>query len=68
MFLFLQIACFYLISKNSVYWDVTFFNSTNAAVAKSMKTSQEVREFMNLGKVNDQLALQNKKLREELTK
>lgn len=68
MFLFLQIACFYLISKNSVYWDVTFFNSTNAAVAKSMKTSQEVREFMNLGKVNDQLALENKKLREELTK
>ncbi len=68
MFLFLQIACFYLISKNSVYWDVTFFNTTNSGVAKSLKVSQNVREFMNLGKVNDQLALENKKLREELSK
>jgi rod shape-determining protein MreC len=68
MFLFLQIACFYLISKNSVYWNVTFFNTTNTAVAKSLRVSQNVREFMNLGKVNDQLALENKKLREELTK
>lgn len=68
MFLFLQFACFYLISKNSVYWNVTFFNSTNSAVARSLKVSQNVREFINLGKINDQLALENKKLRAELTK
>lgn len=68
MFLFLQIACFYLISKNSVYWNVTFFNTTNSTVAKSLKLSQNVREFINLDKVNSQLALENKNLREELTK
>jgi rod shape-determining protein MreC len=68
MFLLLQGICFYLISKNSVYWDVTFFNTTNSAVAKSLQVSQNIHEFMNLGKVNDQLALENKKLREELTK
>ncbi|MCA0364546.1 MAG: rod shape-determining protein MreC [Bacteroidetes bacterium] len=68
MFLLLQIACFYLISKNSSYWDVTFFNSTNNAVAKTMAVSQSVKEFINLGNINEQLVLENKKLREDLTK
>lgn len=68
MFLFLQIACFYLIGKNNIYWGVTFFNSNNSLVAKSMQMSQSINEFMNLGKVNDQLASENKRLRTELTK
>lgn len=68
MFLFLQIACFYLIGKNSVYWDVTFFNSTNNAVAKSMAVSQSIKEFINLSDINGQLVSENKNLREELTK
>lgn len=68
LFVFLQIICFYLIKKNSIYWDVTFFNSTNSFVAKSLATSQRIKEFTSLGVVNKQLAYENKTLREELTK
>jgi rod shape-determining protein MreC len=68
IFVFLQIVCFYLIKKNSVYWDVTFFNSTNSFVARSLQISQSVKEFTSLGKTNDQLAQENLSLRKELTK
>ena len=68
LFVFLQIICFYLIKKNSIYWDVTFFNTTNSFVAKSLATSQKVKEFTSLGIINKQLANENKALRDELTK
>ncbi len=68
LFVFLQIICFYLIKKNSIYWDVTFFNTTNSVVAKSLATSQKVKEFTSLRKINKQLAYENKALREEITK
>jgi rod shape-determining protein MreC len=67
IFLLLQGVCFFLISKNSVYWDVTAFNSTNAFVAKSMTINQNIHEFINLDKINDQLVLENKILRTQLT-
>lgn len=68
LFLFLQIVSFWLIQKNNVYWDVTFFNTTNNMVAKSLKTSQNIKEFTNLGNVNEQLASENVSLRAQLTK
>jgi rod shape-determining protein MreC len=68
LFIFLQIISFYLIGKNNLYWDVTFFNTTNTMVAKSLQVSANVKEFMSLGSVNDQLAKENIKLRTELTK
>jgi rod shape-determining protein MreC len=67
LFLALQILCFYLMSKNNVYWDVSFFNTTNTVVAKSLEISQKGTEFINLGKVNDQLSAENVALRKELT-
>lgn len=54
-------------SKNNVYWDVSFFNSTNSVVAKSLEFSQKTTEFVNLGKVNEQLAGENILLRKQLT-
>ncbi|MBX2953276.1 MAG: rod shape-determining protein MreC [Leadbetterella sp.] len=67
LFLALQIICFYLMSKNNVYWDVSFFNTTNSVVARSLEVSQKTNEFVNLGKVNDQLARENSRLRKQLT-
>lgn len=67
LFLILQIFSFYLMSKNNVYWDVSFFNSTNTIVAKSMETTQKANEFINLGNVNQQLAKENVELRKQIT-
>lgn len=66
LFLVLQIACFYLMSKNNVYWDVSFFNTTNGVVARSLEISQKATEFVNLGKVNERLAEENAALRKQL--
>jgi rod shape-determining protein MreC len=68
IFLILQGICFFLISKNNVYWEVTAFNSTNSLVAKSMTLNQGIHEYLNLDKINDQLVLENKILRTQLTK
>ncbi|MCD8538748.1 MAG: rod shape-determining protein MreC [Leadbetterella sp.] len=67
LFLALQIICFYLMSKNNVYWDVSFFNTTNSVVARSLEVSQKANEFVNLGKVNNRLADENAALRKQLT-
>lgn len=67
LFLALQIICFYLMSKNNVYWDVSFFNTTNNVVARSLEVSQKANEFVGLGKVNEQLANENAALRKQLT-
>jgi len=67
LFLALQIVCFYLMSKNNVYWDVSFFNTTNSMVARSLEASQKANEFVSLGKVNDQLSQENVRLRKQLT-
>ncbi len=67
LFLALQIICFYLMSKNNVYWDVSFFNTTNSVVARSLEVSQKATEFVNLGKVNTRLVDENAALRKQLT-
>ncbi len=66
LFLILQIACFYLMSKNRVHWNVSFFNSTNTIVAKSLEISQEANEFVKLQSTNKQLAEENISLRKQL--
>ncbi|MGL4630207.1 MAG: rod shape-determining protein MreC [Leadbetterella sp.] len=62
----LQVICFYLLSKNSVFWEVTTFNTTNSMVAGSLKTNQEIHEFINLNKTNEQLVQENKILKAQL--
>ncbi len=66
LFLALQIISLYLMSKNNVYWDVSFFNTTNSMVAQSLEASQKATEFVNLGKVNERLADENAELRKQL--
>ena len=67
LFLALQIICFYLMSKNNVYWDVSFFNTTNSVVARSLEVSQRANEFVNLGNVNERLVNENAALRKKIT-
>ncbi|NBA87178.1 rod shape-determining protein MreC [Emticicia sp. CRIBPO] len=68
LFVFLQIICFYLIRHNSVYWDVTFFNSSNTFAAKSLELTYNLKEYLNLRTVNKQLAHENAMMRQQLTK
>jgi rod shape-determining protein MreC len=67
LFIFLEIISFTLILKNNLQWDVTFFNSTNAATAKTMAVTSNVKEYLNLKIENESLAKENKALRRQLT-
>lgn len=67
LFVFLQIICFYLIRHNSVYWDVTFFNSSNSFAARSLQLTYNLKEYLNLKTVNQQLSNENAHMRQQLT-
>lgn len=68
LFLFLEIVCFYLIRKNNIKWDVSIFNSSNSIAASTMAATYNAQEYIYLKKTNEELANENVKLRQELTK
>lgn len=68
LFLFLQIICFYLIRKNNIKWDVSIFNSTNSIAASTMAATYNAQEYIYLKKTNEELANENLKLRQALTR
>ena len=63
LFLILELVSFWLIVKNNLYWDVSFFNSSNYYAAKTLESSNYVKNYMNLGSVNDQLIAENAQLK-----
>ncbi len=52
--------------KNNTYQQSVTLNSTNAIVGSAYERLNVVKRYLNLGQVNDSLALENAKLRTEL--
>jgi rod shape-determining protein MreC len=67
LFIFLEFISFALIRKNNLQWDVNFFNTTNAAAAKTLVITSKAKEYINLKEENENLAIENSVLRKELT-
>ncbi|WP_435357352.1 rod shape-determining protein MreC [Emticicia sp. SJ17W-69] len=63
LFVILELVSFWLIVKNNLYWDVSFFNTSNYYAAKTLESSNYVKNYMNLGSVNDQLIAENAQLK-----
>ena len=63
LFLILELVSFWLIVKNNLYWDVSFFNTSNYYAAKTLESSNYVKNYMNLGTINDQLIAENAQLK-----
>lgn len=63
LFVILELISFWLIVKNDHYWDVSFFNTSNYYAAKTLESSNYVKNYMNLGNVNDQLIAENAQLK-----
>ncbi|WP_337041411.1 rod shape-determining protein MreC [Emticicia sp. 17c] len=66
LFAILELVSFWLIVKNSYYWDVSFFNTSNYYAAKTLEASNYIKSFVNLGKVNDQLVRENAELKKAM--
>lgn len=67
LFVLLEILSFWLIVNNNNYWSVNYFNTSNAVVAKSLLVSNSIKEYSNLQEVNQTLAEENRRLRQQIT-
>jgi rod shape-determining protein MreC len=67
LFLIFEFFSFYLIIKNNNYWDVSFFNTSSYYTAKTLEASNYVKNYMNLGDVNDQLIAENAELKKTVS-
>jgi rod shape-determining protein MreC len=66
LFLLTETFCFYLIFRNSNFHRSAFVNSSNVVAASVSETVTSVKEYVNLRKVNNDLAFENSKLRSML--
>ena len=64
LFVILELVSFWLIVKNDLYWDVSFFNTSNYYAAKTLEGSNYIKSYMNLGNVNEQLVRENAELKQ----
>jgi rod shape-determining protein MreC len=68
IFLLLELFCSWLIIQNNQYQGARFFNSANSFVASVNGFSQNVHDYFFLREVNQVLAEENTKLRDEIEK
>jgi rod shape-determining protein MreC len=62
LFLLTETFCFYLIYRNNGFHHSVFVNSSNSVAASVSETVTSVKEYINLKKVNNDLAQENSKL------
>lgn len=67
-FLLLELFCSWLIIRNNQYQGAHFFNSSNSFVAAVNGLSNNVHDYFSLREVNQVLAEENTKLRDEIEK
>jgi rod shape-determining protein MreC len=65
-FIALELICTWLIIRNNAYQGASFFNSSNAVAARMLSVSQNVNNYLNLRKVNQELSGENARLRQAL--
>ena len=68
LFLLLEVFSFWLIVNNNTYQTASFFNSSNSFTGTVIKVQNNIESYFGLRSVNRELAEENRKLREILTK
>ena len=66
LFLLLETFCVWLIVQNNDYQRSAFINSSSQFVGSINETSKNIGDYFRLGKVNEELATENARLRELL--
>src|SRR5204862_918106 len=66
LFLLLEAFCFYLVFQNSNFHHAAFVNSSNAVAANVNESVKSFKDYLNLKKVNGDLATENARLRSQL--
>ncbi len=66
IFLALELFAAWLIVQNNQYQSTKFFNSSNRLAANIISTTQGIKEYFSLRRINDELAEENAQLRTKL--
>lgn len=66
LFIFLEVIAFTLIINNNSYQSATYFNSANIVAGEIYTTIANVKSYVHLQSVNDSLALENARLKNQL--
>lgn len=66
LFFLLELLCFFLIKRNNLKWNVSYFNSSRAIAGGLMSKTEEAKAYIRLDKINDDLAKENSYLRSKL--
>lgn len=68
LFVFLEVLCFRLLIASNSSWGVRYFNTSNWYVGTILELSNSFKEYLGLREVNRQLAAENARLNETLTR
>ena len=63
LFVALELLCAWMIVRNNSYQGARFFNSANALAAEMLSVSQNINGYLRLKNVNEELAIENARLR-----
>lgn len=66
LFIFFELISIWLLVQNNNYWGVSYFNSSNYYIAKSLEANRSLTEFIDLKDVNKSLANENVDLKKKL--
>lgn len=66
LFVILEIICMLLISNNNRYYNSSFMNANRELTSQVYQTQSNIFKYFTLGKVNDSLMADNKRLHELL--
>ncbi len=66
-FLGLQVLCFWMIYQNNSFHNASFVNSSNKLVGGILTQKSNLSAYIELQRVNDELAAENEELRNRLT-
>ncbi len=66
LFLFLEVIAFTLIINNNSYQGASYFNSANIVAANLYSSLADVESYVHLKSVNDSLAIENARLKNQL--
>lgn len=66
LFLFLEVIAFTLIINNNSYQGASYFNSANIVAANIYSSLSDVESYVHLKSVNDSLAIENARLKNQL--
>lgn len=65
-FVGLQVLCFWMIYQNNTFHEASFVNSSNRMVGGIFRWKSNITQYIELQRVNDELAAENERLRNQL--